>query len=542
MRLLQANSLKFRDFNELDLPEYAILSHTWDPEEEVSLQDMCSPYLPTKKCYAKVTKTCRLALRDNIEFVWVDTCCIDKSSSAELTESINSMFRWYQNAKVCYVYLADLSAKTGIEEGLGMCRWFKRGWTLQELLAPIDVQFYDHKWKYRGSKSDFAADISKITGIPELAIVGQASLKDFSTAQRMAWASQRETTRIEDIAYCLLGLFDVNMPLIYGEGSRAFRRLQEEIIRQGIDLTLFSRQPCHPHLQGSYSSLLASSPAEFQQCDNITPRKDEPISAYTITNKGLQISTFLILAPMALGGQGVDDVARYVLRLGQIRNGITVYDVGIYLKKIGPALLVRETASALANILESDRKSYRSTRDHTFCILTTVPPRGFSVDTQMRQLPAFYMPMHDQVHRIPESEVPMGSWDHRTRICFRPLLKTTVVAYSFTASIRKTSLGLGVLLDFRDWSRRNPPRCLVIDKRTLEARILFIVLQAKTVEPIDWRAVEDGLPGIRQLTDHLYINIEGRGIEIVAAINERTIELESRSTECPVLEIEIKEV
>ncbi|KAH8156519.1 hypothetical protein CIB48_g11729 [Xylaria polymorpha] len=525
MRLIQAKSLKFRDFNESELPEYAILSHTWDPEEEVSLQDMSSPYLPTKK-----------------EFVWVDTCCIDKTSSAELTESINSMFRWYEKAKICFVHLADLSAEARIEERLGMCRWFTRGWTLQELLAPIKVQFYDREWNYRGTKSGFAADISRITGIPDLAITGRVPLKDFSTAQRMAWASQRQTTRIEDIAYCLLGLFDVNMPLIYGEGLKAFRRLQEEIIRQGIDPTLFAWQSGEPRLHGPYSSLLASSPAEFRESHNITPYEYGPISAYSITNKGLQISTFLILAPLAVGRPGFDEVTRYVLGLGQLRSGRTACDVGIYLKKIGPALLVRETTPTFANLLEFDRKLYRTTKTHTFCILTTVPYPSSNTDMQTGQLPAFHMPIHDHIRIVSGSEVPTGSWDHRTRICFRPLSRTTVVAYSFTTSIGNTSLGLGVLFDFRDWGRTNQPRCLVIDKRTPEARLLFLILQAKTVESIDWPAVEDGIPGIRQLTSHLSINIEGKRFEITAAINKRTIKLESHATECPVLDIEIKGV
>ncbi|KAI0452022.1 heterokaryon incompatibility protein-domain-containing protein [Xylaria acuta] len=541
MRLIQAKSLEFREFNESHLPEYAILSHTWDSEEEVSLQDMSSPHPPTKKGYTKVTDTCRLALGHGIEFVWVDTCCIDKASSAELTESINSMFRWYQKAKICYVYLADLSAETRIEEGLGMCRWFTRGWTLQELLAPMEVQFFDREWNYRGSKGDFAADISRVTGIPETVIVGLVSLKDFSTAQRMAWASQRETTRVEDIAYCLLGLFDVNMPLIYGEGLKAFRRLQEEIIRQGVDPTLFSWQPSHPHLQGPYSSLLASSPVEFRECHNITPHKYRVMSTYTITNKGLQISTSLALTPVASSGPGVDEVARYVLSLGKLRIGRTNVEVGIYLKKIGPSLLVRETAPVLAKFVDGDYKSLRDTRIHTFCILTNVPFLTSSAELQTGQILAFHIPIYEKIYIDYESAAPTGSWDHRTRICFAPMSRTTVVAYSFVAFIGNTGLSFGLLFDFRDRGRRDLPRCLVIDKRTFEARLLFLILQAKTAEPVDWWDVENGLPGIPQFADHLRVNEEGREFKITAAF-KGTIELESHPTGCPVLDIEIKEI
>jgi hypothetical protein len=542
MRLIQARSLKFHDFNESDLPEYAILSHTWDPGKEVTLQDMSSPYLPTKNGYVKVTETCRLALHCGIEFVWVDTCCIDKSSSAELSESINSMFRWYQKAKVCFVHLDDLSPETQIQGGLPKCRWFTRGWTLQELLAPISVQFYDREWNHRGSRNDFAVDISRITGIPDIAIRDSVSVKAFSTAQKMAWASQRVTTRVEDMAYCLLGLFDVNMPLIYGEGLKAFRRLQEEIIRQGVDLSLFAWQPDSFHLQWPYCSLLASSPSAFRECHDIHPFANETISAYAITNKGLQISTYLLRVPVAKDGPDVDQVSRYVLRLGQRRSGTTIYDIGIYLKKIGPGLLVRETNPVLGKFLESDRQSHRSTRTHTFCILATTRLPDLSMDVQTRLLPAFYMAIYDHIKIKTESEVPAGSWDHRTRICLRPPSSKTIVAYSFIASTRGTKLDFGVLFDFRGQSRGGPPRCLVIDKRTFEARLLFLILQRNSIESMEWRNVRDEFPEITKLTDHLRIDNNGRTFDVVVSINKRTVELESHPTEYPVLEIEIKDI
>ncbi|KAJ9129985.1 HET-domain-containing protein [Coniochaeta hoffmannii] len=234
MRLFHARSLKFQDFNESSLPPYAILSHTWDAPEEVTLQDMTSPYLPSKKGYAKITETCRLALGHSLEYVWIDTCCIDKTSSAELTESINSMFRWYQKAR-----------------------------TLQEMLAPLDLQFYNSRWALIGTKEELGKELSKITRIPIEAITAARSLRSFSAAARMSWASERVTTREEDIAYCLLGLFDVHMPLVYGEGNKAFYRLQEEIIKKTFDPSLFAWQPDDETAQ-TYLSVLATSPADFR--------------------------------------------------------------------------------------------------------------------------------------------------------------------------------------------------------------------------------------------------------------------------------------
>ncbi|OIW32013.1 HET-domain-containing protein [Coniochaeta ligniaria NRRL 30616] len=271
MRLLHARSLKFQDFNESSLPPYAILSHTWDASQEVSLQEMTSPYLPSKKGYAKITETCRLALSQGLEYAWIDTCCIDKTSSAELTESINSMFRWYQKARVCYAYLSDFHT-TSDGPDLAQCAWFTRGWTLQELIAPPTMEFYNSSWEMIGTRYQLEKELSSITGIPILAF-GRlpAALRSFSVAQKMSWASSRVTTRTEDVAYCLLGLFGVHMPLIYGEGSRAFHRLQEEIARRTDDLTLFAWVPAENNF--AYCSLLASSPAEFGGRDVVTTHR-----------------------------------------------------------------------------------------------------------------------------------------------------------------------------------------------------------------------------------------------------------------------------
>lgn len=256
MRLLHTIDLRAQDFVPSKAPsKYAILSHTWE-EEEITLQDMEKGVESTMKGYLKLRNSCQRAAEDGYEWIWIDTCCIDKTSSAELSEAINSMFEYYGHSAVCYAYLADIESLEALEKS----RWFTRGWTLQELLAPPVVIFFDGRWRELGTKQSLFHRISSRTGIPEEVVLGKP-VQACNTAQRMSWASQRQTTREEDIAYCLLGLFGIHMSPIYGEGAeKAFLRLQEEILHQSADHTLFIWTPEHdPYNQG----LLASSPRAF---------------------------------------------------------------------------------------------------------------------------------------------------------------------------------------------------------------------------------------------------------------------------------------
>jgi hypothetical protein len=257
MRLIEASTLKLVSRRENDLPPYAILSHTWgSDEDEVSFQEMqhyssnarenpSANFAVSRKAgFAKIQQSAELALTQDLSYIWVDTCCIDKSSSAELSEAINSMFRWYQDSTVCYAYLNDTSDIQGLASSVGTAfeisqsirfsRWFTRGWTLQELVAPTRVEFYSKGWALLGTKNDSAGLqilISGITKIPLSVLDGTHPLLSLGIAERMHWASSRVTTRLEDLAYCLMGIFNVNMPLLYGEGEKAFIRLQKEIMR-----------------------------------------------------------------------------------------------------------------------------------------------------------------------------------------------------------------------------------------------------------------------------------------------------------------------
>ncbi|KAN0075668.1 HET domain containing protein [Elaphomyces granulatus] len=243
MRLLKLNNTAefglTKDFLVCDdIPRYAILSHTWGADtEEVSFKDMIDGTAKSKvPGYNKIRFCGEQARRDGLQYFWIDTCCIDKSSSTELQEAINSMFRWYRDAAKCYVYLADVSRSADVnssqllmESSFRKSRWFTRGWTLQELVAPASVEFFSKKGEQLGNKRSLERHIHEVTGIPVKALRG-SSLSDFSVPERMSWAENRETTRKEDKAYSLLGIFDVYMPLIYGEGrENAFQRLREKI-------------------------------------------------------------------------------------------------------------------------------------------------------------------------------------------------------------------------------------------------------------------------------------------------------------------------
>jgi hypothetical protein len=236
MRLLrlQDNNVSLIEYSGKP-PRYAILSHTWGADdEEVSFRDILDGTGRIKEGYRKLIFCGQQAARHGLEYYWVDTCCIDKSSSAELTEAINSMFRWYQDSERCYVYLSDISTNAGSDLPLWKryftkSRWFTRGWTLQELIAPNSVEFFSREGHLLGDKLSLTQTLSEVTGIAFEALEGTA-LDKFSVEDRLSWAAKRTTKREEDAAYSLLGLFDVHMPMIYGEGrQKAFNRLLREI-------------------------------------------------------------------------------------------------------------------------------------------------------------------------------------------------------------------------------------------------------------------------------------------------------------------------
>lgn len=244
MRLLERNGagefILTKDFVDDEVPPYAILSHTWGADnEEVTFEDLTNGTGWDKAGHEKLRFCGEQAETDRLRFFWVDTCCINKANFTELSQAINSMFRWYQKAAKCYVYLSDVSTtkrkaseqsfETTWEPAFRNSRWFCRGWTLQELLAPSSIEFFSRDGKRLGDKRTLESVIHEVTKIAVSALRG-ASPSQFSIEERFSWSENRQTTHKEDKVYSLLGIFHVHMPLIYGEGEEnALKRLRREI-------------------------------------------------------------------------------------------------------------------------------------------------------------------------------------------------------------------------------------------------------------------------------------------------------------------------
>ena len=389
IRLIDTTTLRMKVFTGDKIPDYAILSHTWEDDSEVSFLEMnqisTMPAHPAKQNsgYQKIVATCQKAQRHGVSYAWVDTCCIDKSSSAELSEAVNSMFKWYRDAKVCYAFLADLRPESSYTTAMRDCRYWTRGWTLQELLAPKDLRFYDSAWNFVGTKTNMQSTVRRITRISSSALEDCKNLVDIPLACRMSWASKRSTTRNEDMAYCLLGIFDVNMPLLYGEGHKAFIRLQEEIIRKSNDLSILwnfvatqdsgnvgrggsHEATCTPlpedcidarkyhtsdrpasssdeyELKCSHRSVFAQSPRDFWACGDVNAFARGALVVYdfALTNNGLHFPA----APFQMVKRllSSDDVY-YMLPLNHyVYQGLKKHATcAMYLQKVRPKLFVR---------------------------------------------------------------------------------------------------------------------------------------------------------------------------------------------------------
>ena len=296
MRLLHAKSLYFEEFFDNEIPPYAILSHRWEGKE-VAFHEFEAAKKQDGPEFSKIKMFCSYVSRQpdlvgDLEWVWIDTCCIDKKSSAELSEAINSMFQWYKRSRVCYAYLSSVDAGPWNvqEKQFRQSPWFTRGWTLQELIAPTLLYFLDRQWNLIGEKTELAAEISAITDIGKpffnLSQGRRTPLHQTSIATKMSWASRRKTSRPEDMAYCLLGIFDINMPLLYGEGMKAFMRLQLEIIRKSDDESIFAWTS--PDRSWLNQGMLASWPTWFINCGDTTTYEKFPRPPYSMTNKGLE--------------------------------------------------------------------------------------------------------------------------------------------------------------------------------------------------------------------------------------------------------------
>lgn len=305
MRLINTSTFELRQEEHSSFVKqgYAILSHRWEREEvelpeypqHIGSLQQDQNLLARPGRFNKIRGACRLARLRNIQWMWIDTCCIDRANAVEYSEAVNSMFRWYRGAKVCFAYLNDVQSAPK-KQGVDVFRssnsehdysiWFSRGWTLQELLAPQNLEFYDAQWQLIGTKKDLAPALQQITRIKTTYLSGEEDFQDACAAAKMSWQAGRQVSEPEDIAYSMLGLFGITMQPLYGEGAEAsFLRLQSEYMSKKADETLFAwKMPAEgpgmstrpPKVYGEILlkedewGLLAPSPEWFRYAGNVT--------------------------------------------------------------------------------------------------------------------------------------------------------------------------------------------------------------------------------------------------------------------------------
>ncbi len=422
MWLINVKTRLLEEFIGLEIPEYAILSHTWEAGQEVTFQEISRDPrgINGKRGYWKIDQTCRQAICDGLDYAWVDTCCIDKSSSAELSEAINSMFRWYQRASVCYVYLVDLLRAVAPQVvDVQDCRWFTRSWTLQELIAPRHMKFYSRDWDFCFTKSDASAHLSHIAGINMHVLCNEKPLSTVCVAQKMSWARSRQATRVEDIAYSLLGIFDINMPLLYGEEAKAFMRLQSEIIRSCPDLSIlaWSDNPIpggntvvNEEAVDLFSTVLASSPGNFGVCSNFSKLQNRSAPNFSISNRGISLQA-------RFGLRDSNTTTILVLPVCQSSGRI----IGIQMRNIGAGCFVRQDPTALVGV-QSGEMAMR------LMLTPFLPTQALPVDTLEtrygRELILSSRHYGLQIVLDPSMEIyrrwPWTQWDEVDRLFFVP--------------------------------------------------------------------------------------------------------------------------
>lgn len=437
MRLINVKTRQLEEFNKLTVPKYAILSHTWDHDHEVTFQEMstsvadhhAAQHLPSTNStgWQKIDMTCRKAAEDGLDYVWVDTCCIDKSSSAELSEAINSMFLWYARAAVCYVYLVDVLESprqqdqqpqdgASLESSISASRWFTRSWTLQELLAPRRTRFFNQRWELCFEGKDAAPLLSSITGVGVDILQHRRSLSEVSVAQKMSWTAGRQATRAEDEAYSLLGIFEINMPMLYGEGRKAFLRLQSEIISSHADPSVlaWTIPSCQMAVvrdseagESLFHGFMASSPVLFRACSQMRRLPEQHMFEFSMSNRGIKLRARFRLCSLP-GVHG----PRLILPVCISQNNVAAIEV----RNVGRGCFVRENANSLVQMDACNVLQRFMLEPH---LLTELPTRG-KISANGRRLILDPRERILELKTSPGMEMhrrwPWQMWDERTNI------------------------------------------------------------------------------------------------------------------------------
>jgi hypothetical protein len=558
MRLIHAPTLSLVEFFEPNVPPYAILSHTWG-DGEVSFLEMGLPSSrQAKQGFVKITRACETALSLGLEYIWVDTCCIDKTSSAELTESINSMFEWYRKSEICIVFLADYGADPNAP--LGPCKWFSRGWTLQELIAPKRINFYNSMWGLLGTKKSMDSRLCAATHIPLAAIAGILPLDYYSVAQRMSWAADRKTTRVEDRAYSLLGLFDISMPMLYGEGTKAFRRLQEEIIKRTNDLTILGWRPdelTDGDDKGSVLPALAADPEAFRSSRSLERSRifEMPTSH---TNMGLQlVQRRLFLLPRSLGIillrlapelETAESGYRYLLEVG--RDDHRRSYVCIPIRQVGFGIYFRDSQPPVVMFKESDRVHLELTSPHKILLATTLDsdiPSSISDLYRSEHLhraiyigtPPLLSVDYHQVVFVQQSPTPEAAYDHATGLVFLPqgiVLEVFACEYKFVDNISGLTVHIGVLLSPNLGARH--PSLAIVNLELERFQIIFALLRRNPEEPMKWAHVLQLLgPESSNKLEIIENEERGAALTISVDVEKRTVKIGGDILRLPCLQL-----
>ncbi|KAI3326790.1 heterokaryon incompatibility protein-domain-containing protein [Xylariaceae sp. AK1471] len=489
------SKIAFKEIQELNATKYLIVSHAWgwsnqtnnwgNPQEEIDFEVASMPFTEINRLTSlnKIKSACRLAASRKIDYVWIDTCCIDQKNSTEVTEGINSMFEWYHKSELCAVYLADLhyENKDGpneLYERLKACRWFERGWTLQELLAPTQVYFYDKNWTFIGTKKDLAVNIESITGIDRESVENPSSISLRSIAHKMAWASNRKTTKPEDRAYSLIGIFNVNIPMIYGEGVvRAFHRLQKEITMTTSELSVFGWED---ERNREFYSMLADSPDVFASGRDLNGYIPE--QHYNMTNKGIHMTYSLRKVPRK---QGNRCYFQWLLPIGY-RSSTESSDpdvIGILLRKIDTQAFVRYNGNSLVRYTEQEFRKFPRTQSQTFYV--ALSPDDYHWRVRQASLHAIFVPQSTtiEVFRV----APEATWDCERGLFFNHPHDDFVTGVSLRILLsdlpkdEKRRLKVNVLFD----RRKTPPACYIINQAS------FLSTLFHTGGRMRWDEIED---------------------------------------------------
>ena len=409
MRFLNTRTLKFEQIpdSELHLKEnqYAILSHRWgDDKDEVSFKDVqSSTEFSSKKGFNKISGFCEKAISENCRYGWIDTCCIDKDNLVELSEAINSMYEWYKGSKICIAYLVDVPQKQ-----LTDSEWFERGWTLQELISPKAVTFFDHDWNVIGTKIEFITALSQRTGIPKDILSHTTKPSSCSVAQRMSWAADRDTTRVEDRAYSLMGMFDINMPMIYGEREKAFTRLQQQITQTSKDESIFAWDMELSGATRTYSGLFAPSPSAFAKCRNIIQTQ----GSCGFSESNGELSLWTTLSPRSL------ETSFATLHCtDRDDRDCTSYILIAKTSAAGEYVRVRNTMNASRGLIPSNQSTRFKKRQIRISVDPTQPPMSIFNGFWLRTLQP---PGHDQCHTIILSNSQTSNTDYICQREYKP--------------------------------------------------------------------------------------------------------------------------